>query len=129
MKTRNQLIVGFFAVSLLSIEAVQACEAVKWPYARRQTGPQLSELLPKIQRESLIAYFYHELSAEPKDRKLGLKLGNYLLATEKNKNLAGFYETLSYSADLADAVKPKHLLPLKEICELEEKALKISDQK
>ncbi len=113
-------LVGLFAKAA---EPAQTCKAVHWPYSSDLRGATV-EALNMVPRPDLYSYLYAEISTEPAKRVPGLaeKLFFYLKNTEVNEDRYQMIQALEYAADLGTA-KPR-IIPLKEICNLEEKGLR-----
>jgi hypothetical protein len=116
-------LICFMGLFANATETAQTCKAVHWPYSPDLRGVTV-EALNLIPRPHLYSYLYSEISSEPVKRVPGLaeKLFFYLKNTEVNEDRYQMIQALEYAADLGTA-KPR-IIPLKEICNLEEKGLR-----
>jgi len=127
---KNNTLVIFLLLGVLSSQAsetevtgIKACEAVKWPYAKKQSKKDLAKLLHSMELTTIEAYFLYELTQEKLEDDLGKLLGFYLSKMETREGLKGLYETLADT--LESRLKDKDQKPpsLKEICEIKKQVI------
>jgi hypothetical protein len=114
------LVGGVFVVATASA----ACTTAAFPYSRKQGLRELKVLLEKLDRPSIEAYYFHELTAKSADSPdaVSKALGRFLAQTERDRDMRTYYRMLSYIAGWTDPQpdeKP-HALPLNEICAMKE---------
>ncbi len=73
------------------------CTGKRWPNKRDPVPSYLHKKFDKISRRDLTQYLWYELSARPKD-DLALPMLQYLIETERSKDLKSYYQVLGVAA-------------------------------
>lgn len=98
-----------------------SCRSAEWPYARLQTKEELHKLFNMAKREVLVEYFFGEI-VKPRDQRIAYPLSVYLINTEPNKNMRGFFKTVTWAAEVNDNMAKPKSVKLDELCQLYAKA-------
>lgn len=98
-----------------------ACEARPWPYARSQTKEEFHQLMDTVKRDQLVRYLFQEVT-KPESDSVGFYLGKYLMGTEQDYDMRGFFDLIIYSAEVSEK-GVNRALDFKEVCEIYNKVL------
>lgn len=94
-----------------------SCKATPWPFSRTQSRRDLYKQMEQLDRATLVEYYFGELTQRSHKPSLAQPLAVYLIGTELDPDLRGFFRFLKAGARLNGTSAKPRLLKKGEICD------------